>query len=119
MSATSTTKRKAALSKKATKLKARKPQPVWLRKPMPSLESPAPVEGSFASQAPPCLLDRQQVCAIANVTFPTIWSWMRAGTFPRSRSVGAKSMWFSSEVEAWMRALPVRRLKGDDAEAAS
>jgi predicted DNA-binding transcriptional regulator AlpA len=63
------------------------------------------------------LLDRHEVCAITNVTFPTIWAWMRAGKFPRSRIVGGKSMWLSSEVNAWMQALPVRPLKGDSAEA--
>ena len=38
---------------------------------------------------------------------------MRAGTFPRSRVVGGKSMWLSTEVDAWMSALPLRPLKGD------
>jgi predicted DNA-binding transcriptional regulator AlpA len=38
---------------------------------------------------------------------------MRAGTFPRSRVAGGKSMWLSTEIEAWMSALPVRVLKGD------
>jgi predicted DNA-binding transcriptional regulator AlpA len=63
------------------------------------------------------LLSKSEVCAIANVTFPTIWSWMRAGTFPRSRVVGrgnnAKSMWLSNEIDAWLAALQVRPLKGD------
>jgi predicted DNA-binding transcriptional regulator AlpA len=38
---------------------------------------------------------------------------MRAGTFPRSRVVGGKSMWLLREIEEWMASLPVRRLKGD------
>jgi Prophage CP4-57 regulatory protein (AlpA) len=38
---------------------------------------------------------------------------MRAGTFPRARVVGGRSMWRSDEVDAWMAALPVRPLKGD------
>ncbi len=63
------------------------------------------------------LLDKAEVCAIAGVTFPTIWSWMRDGLFPRSRVIGrghsSKSVWLSTEVEAWMAALPVRPLKGD------
>jgi hypothetical protein len=42
---------------------------------------------------------------------------MRAGTFPRSRVVGGKSMWLSSEIEAWLAALPVRQLKGDEPKA--
>jgi predicted DNA-binding transcriptional regulator AlpA len=42
---------------------------------------------------------------------------MRAGKFPRARTVGdLKSVWLESEVEEWMSALPVRRLK-DDSEA--
>jgi len=41
---------------------------------------------------------------------------MRAGTFPRSRIVGGRSMWRSDEIDAWMAALPIRRLKGDEAE---
>ncbi len=65
-------------------------------------------------RAPPArLLSKGEVCAIANVTFPTIWTWMRAGTFPRSRIVGGKSMWLSSEIDAWIADLPVRPLKGD------
>jgi predicted DNA-binding transcriptional regulator AlpA len=68
---------------------------------------------AHASRGPPYLLDKGEVLAIANVSFPTIWAWMRAGTFPRSRVCGGKSMWISSEVEAWLANLPVRKLKGD------
>jgi predicted DNA-binding transcriptional regulator AlpA len=61
------------------------------------------------------LLTKPEVLLIAGgVSYPTLWSWMRAGTFPRSRVVGGKSMWRSDEVQAWLDALPVRRLKGDD-----
>jgi predicted DNA-binding transcriptional regulator AlpA len=68
------------------------------------------------AHAPPSvrLLDKADVCAIANVSFPTIWAWMRAGRFPRSRVVGGKSMWLSTEVEQWLAKLPIRALKGDD-----
>ena len=59
------------------------------------------------------LLDKHEVCAIAGVTYPTIWSWMRVEAFPRSRVVGGKSMWLSTEVDAWLAALPVRKLQGD------
>ena len=75
-------------------------------------------ERGHAPRAPPRiqgvrLLSKAEVLAITNVSYPTVWSWMRAGAFPRSRVVGGKSMWLSSEVEAWLAALPVRRLKGD------
>jgi predicted DNA-binding transcriptional regulator AlpA len=71
-----------------------------------------------AARAPPVrLISKGEVLAITGVTFPTIWSWMRAGTFPRSRIVGGKSMWLSTEVEHWLAGLPVRPLKGDLVEA--
>jgi predicted DNA-binding transcriptional regulator AlpA len=71
-------------------------------------------EHVHSARAPPvCLLDKNDILAITNVTFPTIWAWMRAGTFPRSRVVGGKSMWLSSEIEQWLLELPVRALKGD------
>jgi predicted DNA-binding transcriptional regulator AlpA len=75
-----------------------------------------------AAGAPPArlgahLLSKREVLAITNVTFPTIWAWMRAGTFPRSRVVGGKSMWLSTDIEAWLAALPVRQLKGDEPKA--
>jgi predicted DNA-binding transcriptional regulator AlpA len=59
------------------------------------------------------LLDKSDILSITHVTFPTIWSWMRAGTFPRSRVVGAKSMWRSDEIDEWLANLPTRTLKGD------
>ena len=75
-----------------------------------------------AACAPPAwlgahLLSKREILAITNVTFPTIWAWMRKATFPRSRVVGGKSMWVSSEIEAWLAALPVRELKGDEPKA--
>jgi predicted DNA-binding transcriptional regulator AlpA len=60
------------------------------------------------------VLTRKQVCARVGVSFPTIWRWMVRGTFPRARAVGdLKSGWLESEVNAWIAALPVRRLKHD------
>src|SRR5689334_16848584 len=73
------------------------------------------VRSSRAPPGVPRLLDRHQVCEICGVTYQIIWRRMRSGTFPRSRIVGGRSMWLSDEVEAWLRALPVRPLKGDAA----
>jgi predicted DNA-binding transcriptional regulator AlpA len=75
-----------------------------------------------AARAPPAwlgarLLSKRQVLAIINVSYPTLWSWMRQGKFPRSRVVGGKSMWLSTDIEAWLATLPVRKLKGDAPEA--
>lgn len=63
--------------------------------------------------APTRLLCKVEVLAIAGVSFPTIWAWMRDGKFPRARIVGGKSMWLSTEIETWLSALPIRPLKGD------
>jgi predicted DNA-binding transcriptional regulator AlpA len=62
------------------------------------------------------LLGRHDVCEIVGVTYATIWQMMRDGKFPRSRIVGGKSMWLSSEIDAWIAGLPIRRLKGDSDE---
>ena len=63
---------------------------------------------------PSGLLDKKQVINRVGVSFPTIWKWMRAGKFPRARTVGdLKSVWLENEVEAWMSALPLSRLSGD------
>jgi predicted DNA-binding transcriptional regulator AlpA len=67
-----------------------------------------------AADQSPRLLKKTEVCALTNATFPSIWAWMRAGTFPRARVVGGRSMWLSTEVDAWLAALPVRPLKGDN-----
>ena len=79
---------------------------------------PAHEHDEHAARAPPAplgarLLSKREVLGIVGVSYPTIWSMMRANTFPRSRVVGGKSMWLSTEVEAWMAALPRSRLKGD------
>jgi predicted DNA-binding transcriptional regulator AlpA len=72
-------------------------------------------ERVHGARAPPRerLLDKADILAITNVSFPTIWTWQRAGLFPRSRIVGGKSMWLASEIDAWLSTLPVRPLKGD------
>ena len=62
---------------------------------------------------PTRLLSKAQVLARVPVTFPTLWAWMRKGKFPRARSIGGKSVWIESEIEAWIATRPVRRLKGD------
>jgi predicted DNA-binding transcriptional regulator AlpA len=99
---------------------AKRAQPAWLRptslKPTQEDETPPPPERVSAarrSQGPPRLLDKAEVCAIANVSFPTLWARMRKGEFPRARVSGGKSFWLSTEIEEWMASLPVRRLKGD------
>jgi predicted DNA-binding transcriptional regulator AlpA len=103
--------RRAMKAVKATARTTTAPLNVWL--PPPATNHTDDVE----KIRPWCLLNKKQVIDRVGVSFPTIWKWMRAGKFPRARTVGdLKSVWLESEVEAWMSALPVRRLK-DDSEA--
>jgi predicted DNA-binding transcriptional regulator AlpA len=60
------------------------------------------------------LISKPELLKIVGVSFVTIWSWMRQGTFPRSRVVHGKSMWLSTDVDAWVAALPRTKLKGDE-----
>ena len=59
------------------------------------------------------LISKPEVLDRVGVTFPTLWAWMRAGTFPRSRDLGGKACWLESEIDAWIENRPIRRLKGD------
>jgi len=107
------TAKKAAASKRA----ARVTSIAHARAVRAAPPTPATPELTPDAEASERLLSKAEVCRIVGATFPTIWSWQRAGKFPRSRSVGGKSMWLESEVRQWMQALPVRRLKGDAEEA--
>jgi predicted DNA-binding transcriptional regulator AlpA len=63
------------------------------------------------------LMSKAEVCAVAGCTFPSLWVWMRRGSFPRSRIVHGKSMWLSREIEEWLANLPVRQLKPPDQQS--
>jgi predicted DNA-binding transcriptional regulator AlpA len=77
-------------------------------------EDAAANKAAAPSAPPPVrLLSKAEVLAMVGVSFPTVWGWMRAGTFPRSRVVGAKSKWLSTDIESWIAGLPRRPLKGD------
>ncbi len=107
MANTTTTKKPAAPKAAADK----KPQPPWLRQKaaLPAPETPP----SPTADLTPRLLTKADVCRITNTSFVSIWSWMRRGTFPRSRVVNGRSMWLSSEISQWLAQLPLRELKGD------
>jgi predicted DNA-binding transcriptional regulator AlpA len=79
-------------------------------------------EHTHGARAPPPLAERllskYEVMTITGLSFPTLWAWMRANKFPRSRIVGGKSMWLSTEINSWLAELPKRRLKGDASEVA-
>jgi prophage regulatory protein len=57
-------------------------------------------------------LSKQQVLAKIPITPPTLWSWVRAGKFPRPRAISPnKIVWVAGEVDEWMRARPLRTYK--------
>ena len=62
---------------------------------------------------PKRLIGKLEVLDRVGVSFATLWAWQVAGTFPRGREVGGKTMWFEHEVDKWLDDRPVRRLKGD------
>lgn len=96
---------------------AKPKQKAWLKQ--AALLTPLPTAAPPAVELRgPRLLDKAEVCNITGVTFATLWQWMQKGDFPRSRIAGGKSVWVSTEVETWMRNLPIRRLKCDKVAAA-
>jgi predicted DNA-binding transcriptional regulator AlpA len=120
-------KPQVAVAQKAAALKASKSKPTLTRELMLANAQHqagaafAPDQGhvqrkhgsEHLPRGPPHLLFRQDVLAIARLSYPTIWAMMRNGTFPRSRICGGKSAWISTEVETWLAGLPIRPLKGD------
>jgi predicted DNA-binding transcriptional regulator AlpA len=59
------------------------------------------------------LIGKSTVLERVPVTYPTIWSLMKKGLFPRSRILGGKICWLESEIDQWMEELPKRRFKGE------
>jgi prophage regulatory protein len=103
--------RRAMQSVKAASRTTTAPINVWTPPPPPKTKQrPDDIE----KIQPWCLLNKKQVVDRIGVSFPTIWKWMRAGKFPRARTIGdLKSVWLESEIQAWMSALPLSRLSGD------
>jgi prophage regulatory protein len=111
--------REAIVSRKAKPAAAKREQPSWLKQTQQFRSPPFETPLVTAEDGPPRLMSKAEVCALVGVSYPTLWQMMREGRFPRSRIVGGKSMWISTELTAWMAALQVRPLKPMDAGAAS
>lgn len=60
------------------------------------------------------LVCKPEVLRRVGVTYPTLWSWMRDGKFPRARELGGKTAWLESDIDRWIETRPVRVLKGDE-----
>jgi predicted DNA-binding transcriptional regulator AlpA len=106
------------ITKSPPRKAAKRPQPHWLRRPQQLPAQQVETTPSLTHErAADRLLSKSEICALTGFSYPVIWGWMRQGRFPRSRVIGSggssKSVWLSSEIDAWMANLPVRRLKGD------
>jgi prophage regulatory protein len=84
---------------------------------MSSTKRPPAAQVESANQVR--LISKPEVLDRVGVTYPTLWTWMRAGKFPRSRELGGKAAWIESEINEWIANRPVRRLKGDAAQVAA
>jgi predicted DNA-binding transcriptional regulator AlpA len=59
------------------------------------------------------LLSKGEVLAKVGLSYVSVWKLIREGAFPRSVVIGGgKNAWLEHEVDAWIAALPRRRLKG-------
>lgn len=57
------------------------------------------------------LIYKKELLKIVGCSYPSIWAWMRQGTFPKSREIGRKVAWYEDEVQEWLDNLPERELK--------
>jgi predicted DNA-binding transcriptional regulator AlpA len=74
------------------------------------METPPQTEAQIK---PPKLLSKKEVMERVPVSYTTLWDWMQKGLFPRSRELGDKACWLSSEIDDWIVNRPIRPLKGD------
>jgi predicted DNA-binding transcriptional regulator AlpA len=63
-------------------------------------------------------ISKLQVLDKTGRSYPTLWAWMQAGTFPRARELSGESVWYEDEVDAWMEARPIRQFKNDKIKTA-
>jgi predicted DNA-binding transcriptional regulator AlpA len=117
-----------APAKKAAALKAAgKPpvtRPVTVTPRVPQREPvvappPAQLGPTNQSQGPPPLrfLSRDEVLKLVGVSYPTLWAWIRAGTFPPARELSGNTRasriyWLEHEVLTWMANRPPRLPRG-------
>jgi predicted DNA-binding transcriptional regulator AlpA len=84
---------------------------------VPKLRSPQ--AKPFVLDGNPKLLAKRQVLELLGCSANSLWRWVRAGRFPKGKMLGSKTVWLSTEVEAFVAGLPSQRLKpwegdGDD-----
>ena len=87
-----------------------KPAPESARKLSPAL---VPDPQSTTPKPPIKFISKAAVCEMVGKSYPTIWRWMQDSGFPRARNTGGSMSWIESDVQDWMAARPIQRLKGD------
>ena len=63
------------------------------------------------------LLSRQKILTLLDVSYPTLWGWVKTGHFPPPRTLSGSDKrgrlaWVESEVQAWIASRPRRLPKG-------
>jgi len=98
-------------------VKANRPPPPRTRNlnPPADLEKVAPLIDTTKRAQPSRFVFKPEVLDRVGVSYPTIWQWMRTGTFPASREVGGKVAWLESEIDDWMATRPLRKYKNAEA----
>ena len=56
--------------------------------------------------APTRLIGKAVVVDRCNISYPTVWRMMNAGTFPAAVEVGGKISWYEHEIEEWISNRP-------------
>jgi predicted DNA-binding transcriptional regulator AlpA len=64
------------------------------------------------------LLSRGEVLAKVPVSYVSLFCWMRDGKFPKSRQVGGRVCWIETEVNDWIKNLPVTTFKDSSEKVA-
>ena len=65
------------------------------------------------------ILTKRQVLDRVPLSYPSIWSMMKKGTFPRSRELSEERIgWIEAEIDNWIANLPVRAIGDERKEAA-
>jgi prophage regulatory protein len=63
------------------------------------------------------ILTKRQVLARVPISYPTLWTMMKKGLFPRSRELSEERVgWLESEIDSWIENLPIRALGGERKE---
>lgn len=78
---------------------------------MPLSDEQLSVQAMRAELKAERLVKRKELELLLSVSYPTIWSWIRAGKFPAAIDVCGNPRWRLRDVTAWLDAQPKRKVK--------